>query len=200
MGEVLNALERCFLAGDSPGVKLAAGLAIELITGQGLGGRPLAANTKTGISFAVSVTVLSAAMDQVLVNSSKRGFILPRIVLDELSESIYTEAQKLSRKVSGDETAELAMLGRPLAIELWDDDLDQISICLNYLAISRSSDAAESKHNHAWKYVDLKSLKLNEMDSRECLALSEMLTTMGFANPYDMSGEEEGPLSLHSAA
>lgn len=200
LGEVLNALERCFLAGDSPGVKLAAGLAVELLTGAGVGSRPVPAATRAQISFAVSVTILSPSMDQVLVSSSKRGAQLPRLSLDGVAGSVYGAAQELSRAASADPTAELALLGRPLSIELWDDDIHKITICLNYLAISRSVDATRSIEVKEWRYVDLQTLDLNSMDPRECLALSEMLTTMGFENPYDMTEHQKVPPGLNPAA
>jgi hypothetical protein len=38
------------------------------------------------------------------------------------------------------------------------------------------------------------------MDPRECLAVSEMLSIMGFANPYDLSEDEKTPLDIHPAA
>ncbi len=200
LGEVLNALDRCFLVGGSPGVKLAAGLAFELLTGRGLGGRPLPARSRSRVSFAVSVTILAPSMDKVLLNRSRRGSLLPRINLQDSAHSVYLEAKRLSRESSGDDAAELALLGRPLAVELWDDDPEHLVVCLNFLAISRTEGGDAPQTSANWTYVDLDQLDLNRMDPRECLAVSEMLSIMGFANPYDLSEDEKTPLDIHPAA
>jgi hypothetical protein len=198
VGEVLNALERCFLAGDSPGVKMAAGFAVEIITGSGMYGRALPLKTKAEINFAVSVTLLSSSMDAVLLRCKKRGYRLPRALLDENMGSISSAAHSLSWTTSGDETAELALLGRPLSVELWDDQDDAITIGLNYLAISRDPESRPGSGE--WEFTEFKKVDLKAMDQRECLALSEMLSTMGIINPYEMEEDEKTPLNLISAA
>lgn len=200
LSEVLNALDRCFMVGGSPGVKLAAGMALELLTGIGQGGRPLAARARANVSFSVSVTILSCDMENVLVRTSRRGHLLPRERLDEMDDAIHMVALRLSRHTCGDGATELALLGRPLSIELWDDDPEQMIIGLNYLAIARSEDSHGIKTLEGWHYVQLNELNLNAMDPRECLALSEMLSIMGFSNPYAMDEEEETPLDIYPAA
>jgi hypothetical protein len=122
------------------------------------------------------------------------------MVWDESDAWITKFSVQLARDVSGDHSAELALMGRPLSVELWDDDPDGIGIGLNFLAIARGVDA--TPQNSAWCFKNFSSLNLNQLDPREVLALSEMLTTMGIENPYDMQGEddEKTPQMMHPAA
>jgi hypothetical protein len=82
------------------------------------------------------------------------------------------------------------LLGRPLAVELWDDDPKHLTIGLNYLAIARVSEGLHDNVGDGFRYVELMKLDINHMDPRECLAISEMLSTMGFQNPYDLDETE----------
>lgn len=196
--EVLNALERCFLAGESPGVKFAAGIAVELITGGGIYGRPLPARSSLPIKFAVSVTLLSSSMDEVLLRRVSQKVRLPRKIIESESGTISSMAHTLSCAVSGDSSAELALLGRPLAVELWDDFDDQITVGLNYLAISRAENPV--RDSLEWEFTSLKNIDLRTFDQRECLALSEMLFKMGVTNPYENAGEMDTSSAIVSSA
>ena len=197
---VISALQRLVMVSESPGVRMAAALSLELLTGMGFGGRPITAKTSRNIRFLISATVLSRDMNQVLVRRHPRGDRLPRMVWDESDAWITKFPVQLARDVSGDHSAELALMGRPLSVELWDDDPDGIDIGLNFLAIARGVDA--TPQNSAWCFKNFSSLNLNQLDPREVLALSEMLTTMGIENPYDVQGEddEKKPQMMHPAA
>lgn len=198
--QVLCALQRVMMVCDSPGVRMAAGWSMELLTGVGFGGRPIPLKSAQKIEFVMSVTILSRDMSQVLVRKSPRGDRLPRVVLQNSDSWIAEVATQLAREATGDSSAELALMGRPLSVELWDDDPQAIKIGLNFLAIARSTDTTSP--NSAWCFKEFTALDLNGMDPREALALSEMLTTMGIANPYDLQTDEETstPQMMHPAA
>jgi hypothetical protein len=191
--EMLNALERVFIGADSPGVKMAAGFSIELLTGVGQSGRPLPVRVKNEIQFVVSITVLSASMDQVLIRREKRGDILPRVMTENSGDRMASVALSLAADLTGDGSVEMALLGRPNSVELWDDDLDRVRVGLNFLVIARSTDLIPK--DQTWVFVPFHKLNLNAIDPREALALSEMLTTMGIDNPYDMKDGESDDIT-----
>ena len=195
--EAINALERVLLGCDSPGVKMAAAFAHEVLTKRGVGGRPVPSRWKAKVEFAVSVTLLSAEMDHVLLKRKKFGGSLPRAVLDESSGSMLDVAQKIARHTSKDQSTEIALSGRALSVEIWDDDPELLIIGFNYLAISRETVA--ERLEAGWQLVEFSDLDLNRHDPRESLALSEMLTTMGISNPYDMGDDRDEP-SANTAA
>ncbi len=198
--QVLSALQRLIMVCDSPGVRMAAGWSMELLSGVGFGGRPIPAKAAKRPEFVISVTILSRDMNQVLVRKNPRGDRLPRVALQNSDSWIADIAFQLARDVSGDAAAELALMGRPLSVELWDDDPQAIKIGLNFLGIARGTDVT-APHSD-WCFREFTELNLNAMDPREALALSEMLTTMGVANPYDLQAEEETttPQMMHPAA
>lgn len=195
--EAINALERVLLGCDSPGVKMAAAFAHEVLTKRGVGGRQVPSRWKTNIEFAVSVTLLSAEMDHVLLKRKKFGGSLLGAVLDESSGSMLDVAQKIARHTSKDQSTEIALSGRALSVEIWDDDPELLVIGFNYLAISRETVA--QRLDGDWQLVEFSDLDLNRHDPRESLALSEMLTTMGISNPYEMGDDRNEP-SANTAA
>ena len=195
--EAINAIERVLLGCDSPGVKMAAAFAHEVLTKRGAAGRQVASRWNSKIEFSVSVTLLSAEMDHVLLKRKKFGGSLPRAVLEESSGSMLEVAQKIARHTSKDQTTEIALSGRALSVEIWDDDPELLMIGFNYLAISRETFA--ERLDGDWKLVEFSDLDLNRHDPREALALSEMLSIMGISNPYDMSDDQVEPSTITAA-
>ncbi len=199
--QVFSALQRLIMVCDSPGVRMAAAWSLELLTGMGIGGRPIPAKSGLLSEFVISVTVLSRDMNHVLVRKHPRGDRLPRQILQSQATWITHVPSALAREVTGDPTAELALMGRPLSVELWDDDPKSIKIGLNFLAIARGTDVVPASSE--WCFKEFAALNLNSMDPRETLALSEMLTMMGINHPYDLQQSEEdskAPQMMHPAA
>ncbi|MEI6834911.1 MAG: hypothetical protein WCL28_13050, partial [bacterium] len=187
--EAVHALERLLLAADSLGIRLVAGLALELLLKKGIMGRSLHSRTQLPVSFAVSVTVLSDDMEKVLVRKQRRGKILPRQVIDDDDMVRFSHlASQLAAQTSGNQSTEIALGGRALSVELWDDMAEQVIIGFNFLAIARglNSMAADS----SWEFLPFSQLNIDGLDPRETLALSEMLTIMGIDNPYEISSED----------
>ena len=186
--DAVNALERLLMGADSPGIRLAAGLGLELLLKKGLPGRALHAGTRLPIGFAVSVTILSGDLEHVLIKKKSRSKLLPRRVVN-LSERERFEhlALKLAVSIIKDQSAEVVLGGRALSVEFWDDVGDEVIIGLNYLVIARGS--LESNDDSDWGFVPFSGVKIDGLDPREALALSEMLTIMGIENPYEMSSQ-----------
>jgi hypothetical protein len=192
--EAVHALERLLLAADSLGIRVLAGLALELLLKKGIMGRSLHSRTQLPVSFAVSVTVLSDDMEKVLVRKQRRGKILPRHVIDDDDMVRFSHlASQLAAKTSGNQSTEIALGGRALSVELWDDMAEQVIIGFNFLAIARglNSVAADS----SWEFLPFSQLSIDGLDPRETLALSEMLTIMGIDNPYEISSEDASHFS-----
>jgi len=185
--EVLHGLERIILGADSPGLKLAAGLAVEVLSKNGIMARPLFSSSKATVTFSVSVTVLSSDMGKVLVKNSATGKVLPRrYVCDDDQERLSVLALQLAREFMPDNQLEIVLDGRPLGVEFWDDHETEITIGLNFLMISRSSCAPMGSD---YLFRDFRQLNIEDLDPREILILSEMLTIMGIKNPYDILKE-----------
>lgn len=196
IGEVRHLLERLVLGADSPGIRMAAGLVLELLLKRGLMGRALYAQAKQPIIFSVSVTVLSSDLEKVLVSKERRASILPRRhVPDDASDRLSKLALTLAGEVTGDEACEIALDQRPLSIEIWDDRDDMIEVGFNFLVVSRNFRSVDS--HSKWAFLDFSDLNLARLDQREALLLSEMLTIMGFDNPYEL---KKGTTRKFSAA
>jgi hypothetical protein len=192
--EAVHALERLLLAADSPGIRLAAGLSLELLLKKGLMGRSLHSRTQLPVSFAVSVTVLSDDLEKVLVKKNRRGKILPRQVIeDDDVERFAHLASQLAAQTSGNQTTEIALGGRALSLEFWDDGEDQVIIGFNFLVIARGSNSIAA--DSSWEFLPFSQLNIDGLDPRETLALSEMLTIMGIDNPYEISSEDSSHFS-----
>lgn len=183
--EVLQGLERLLLAADSPGLKLAAGLAVEVLSKSGIMARPLFSHSKAEVTFSVSVTLLSPDMGKVLVKNNTAGNSLPRrYVCDDDEDRMPSLALQVAREFLPGNELEVALGGRPLAVEFWDDHTNEITIGLNFLVIARSPcELAVSDY----VFRDFSQLNIEDYDPRETLILSEMLTIMGIKNPYDLS-------------
>jgi hypothetical protein len=192
--EAVHALERLLLAADSLGIRLVAGLALELLLKKGIMGRSLHSRTQLPVSFAVSVTVLSDDMEKVLVRKQRRGKILPRQVIDDDDRYRFSHlASHLAAQTSGNQSTEIALGGRPLSVELWDDMAEQVIIGFNFLAIARGLDSMAA--DSSWEFLPFSQLNIDGLDPRETLALSEMLTIMGIDNPYEISSEDASHFS-----
>jgi len=192
--EAIGTLERVLMAGDSPGVKMAAGLAMEVLVGQSVFGRPVSCRTNKNIGFSVSVTLLSDDMERVLTSRGQKGFLLPRIMIDlESSKKLIDVAHELAWSSSLDETAEIVLSGRALSIEIWDDADHELQIGFNFLAISRNTPVMDS--GHPWQFIEFSKININILDPREALALSEMLSIMGIKNPYDLQTNQDPNIS-----
>lgn len=193
--EVITGLERLFLSADSPGIKLAAGLALEMLINRGIAGRTVHARVVGDVSFAVSVTVLSADMEKVLIKSSLRGRMLPYVALSsDVDRRLVDVAKNLACSEADDHSIELALNGRPLAVEIWDDDPKNICIGLNYLCIARSANEVGGGQG-AFIFTEFNRLNLNMVDVREALSLSAMLSIMGVKNPYDPDSNQSNAIS-----
>jgi hypothetical protein len=192
--EAIGTLERVLMAGDSPGVKMAAGLAMEVLVGQSVFGRPVSCRTKKIYGFSVSVTVLSDDMEHVLTSRSQKGRLLPRIMIDlESSKKLVDIAHELACLSALDQTAEIVLSGRALSVEIWDDADNELHIGFNFLAISRNTPAMNP--SHAWQFTQFSKININKLDPREALALSEMLSIMGIKNPYDLQTDQDSNIS-----
>jgi hypothetical protein len=192
--EAVHALERLLLAADSLGIRLVAGLALELLLKKGIMGRSLHSRTQLPVSFAVSVTVLSDDMEKVLVRKQRRGKILPRQVIDDDDRYRFSHlASQLAAQTSGNQSTEIALGGRPLSVELWDDMAEQVIIGFNFLAIARGLDSMAA--DSSWEFLPFSQLNIDGLDPRETLDLSEMLTIMGIDNPYEISSEDASHFS-----
>lgn len=192
--EVTHLLERLVLGADSPGIRMAAGLVLELLLKRGLIGRVVYAQAKQPIVFSVSVTVLSSDLEKVLVSKDRRGFILPRRhVPDDVSDPFSKLALTLAGEITGDDACEIALDKRPLSIEIWDDRDDMLEVGFNFLVVSRNLSSIDS--HSKWDFLDFPQLNLAELDRREALLLSEMLTIMGFDNPYDLKNVSSSKFS-----
>lgn len=191
--EAIQALQRVILAGDSPGVKMAAGYALELLIGQGINVRPLPCRSNLSISYSVSVTILSNDMGRVLRKKTSRAHILPRITVSAEAPGRFVDAaRKLACEVTGDESTEIVLWGRALSIEIWDDRDHELEIGFNFLAISRETCSLD---DDKWEFEDFSQLDLNRIDPREALALSEMLSIMGIKNPYELAAVQDSDIS-----
>jgi len=187
--EAVHALERLLLAADSPGIRLAAGLSLELLLKKGVMGRSLHSRTHLPVTFAVSVTVLSGDMDRVLIKKQRRGHVLPRQDVKPGDEERFSQlALQLAVHLTSDQTTEIALGGRALSVEFWDDGDNEIVIGFNFLAIARG--AHEISADPDWEFVPFSHLNIGAFDPRESLALSEMLTIMGIDNPYEIPSED----------
>lgn len=185
IAEVTHLLERLVLAADSPGIRMAAGLVLELLLKKGLMGRVLSAKVKQPMIFSVSATVLSSDLEKVLVCKERRSFILPRCpVPDDESHRFSQLALTLAVETTGDQACEMTLDQRPLSIEIWDDRDDMLEVGFNFLLVSRNLSSLES--DSKWHFLDFSELNLAQLDQREALLLSEMLTIMGFDNPYEL--------------
>jgi hypothetical protein len=192
--EAIGTLERVLMAGDSPGVKMAAGLALEVLLGQSVFGRPVSCLTKKNIGFSVSVTLLSDEMEHVLTVRRQKGLLLPRKIIDiETSKKLVDVAHELACSASLDQTAEIVLSGRALSVEIWDDADHEIQIGFNFLAISRNTPVVDLEH--AWQFTQFSKINVNILDPREALALSEMLCIMGIKNPYDLQTDQDSNIS-----
>lgn len=192
--EAVHALERLLLAADSPGIRLAAGLSLELLLKKGLMGRSLHSRTQLPVSFAVSVTVLSDDMEKVLVKKQRRGKILPRQVIEDDDMDRFSHlASQLAVKISGNQSTEIALGGRALSVEFWDDGAEQVIIGFNFLAIARGLNLIST--DSSWEFLPFSQLNIDGLDPRETLALSEMLTIMGIDNPYEISSVDSSHFS-----
>ena len=186
--EAVHALERLLLAADSPGIRLAAGLALELLLKKGLMGRSLHSRTELPVSFAVSVTVLSDDMEKVLVKKQRRGKILPRLVIEDDDMDRFSQlASQLAAQACGNQSTEIVLGGRALSVEFWDDGTEEVVIGFNFLAIARGLNIIAT--DSSWEFLPFAHLNIDGLDPRETLALSEMLTIMGIDNPYEISSE-----------
>jgi hypothetical protein len=190
--QMYAALQRLLMVCDSPGGRMAANWSIELLTGRAVQNRPVIVRTSRPIEFVISVTILSREMNHVLLRRHRGGERLPRQALHDTTDWIADVARSIAWDVTGDSGVEIALMGRALAAELWDDDPQAIKIGLNFLAIARGLAVAPS--GSPWSFEDFAALDLNTMDPREALALSEMLAIMGVANPYDPQAGEENSL------
>lgn len=192
--EAIGTLERVLMAGDSPGVKMAAGLAMEVLVGQSVFGRPVSCRTHKNCGFSVSVTLLSDDMEHVLTSRTQKGFLLPRITIDlESSKKLVDIAHELACSSSLDQTAEIVLSGRALSIEIWDDADHELQIGFNFLVISRNTPVMDP--GHAWQFTEFSKININKLDPREALALSEMLSIMGIKNPYDLQTDQDSNIS-----
>jgi hypothetical protein len=168
---------------------MAAGLALELLLKKGIMGRSLHSRTHLPVTFAVSVTVLSRDMDRVLITKQRCGNVLPRQPVKADDEDRFNQlALQLAVHITSDQTAEIALGGRALAVEFWDDGEEEIIIGFNFLAIARSDH--EISADPDWEFVPFSQLNIGALDPRESLALSEMLTIMGIDNPYEIPPED----------
>jgi hypothetical protein len=192
--EAIGTLERVLMAGDSPGVKMAAGLAMEVLVGQSVFGRPVSCRTHKNVGFSVSVTLLSDDMEHVLTSRGLRGSLLPRIMVDiESSKKLVDIAHELACLSALDQTAEIVLSGRALSVEIWDDADNELHIGFNFLAISRNTPVMNP--GHAWQFTQFSKININLLDPRETLALSEMLGIMGIKNPYDLQTNQDPNIS-----
>ena len=192
--EAIGTLERVLMAGDSPGVKMAAGFAIEVLVGQSVFGRPVSCRTHKNIGFTVSVTLLSDDMEHVLTSRGQKGLLLPRVLIDsESPKKLIEVAHELARSSSQDQTAEIVLSGRVLSIEIWDDSEHELQIGFNFLAISRNTPVMDP--NLTWQFIEFSKINMNSLDPREALALSEMLGIMGVKNPYDLQTDRDSNIS-----
>lgn len=193
--EVITGLERLFLSADSPGIKLAAGLALEILINRGIAGRLINARVVGDVSFAVSVTVLSSDMEKVLIKNNVRGRVLPYVVLSsDVDRRLVDVAKNLACSETDDPSIELALNGRPLAVEIWDDDQKNICIGLNYLCIARSTNEV-GEWQSSFIFTEFNRINLNLLDVREALSLSAMLSIMGVKNPYDHESNQTTEIS-----
>ena len=192
--EAVHALERLLLAADSPGIRMAAGLALELLLKKGVMGRSLHSRTQLPVTFSVSVTVLSGDMDRVLIRKQRRASVLPRQAIEPDDEERFSQvALQLAAHLVSDQTTEIALGGRALSVEFWDDGAEEIVIGFNFLAIARG--AYEISADKDWEFVPFSQLNIDFLDPRESLALSEMLTIMGIDNPYEIPPEDSSHFS-----
>jgi hypothetical protein len=173
---------------------MAAGFAMEVLLGRGAFGRPVSCRTHKNVLFSVSVTILSDNMESVLLAQGLRGGILPRKIIDpENCERLIDVAHELACTASGDPSTEIALSGRALSVEIWDDTDHELQIGFNFLFISRNTPVAE--FGGAWQFVGFSKLNIDILDPREALALSEMLTIMGVKNPYEMQSDQDPNIS-----
>lgn len=192
--EGITMLERILLAGDSPGVKMAAGLAMEVLLGRSVFGRPVSCRAHKNVVFSVSVTILSDDMEHVLISRELKGCMLPRKIIDtENSKRLIDVARDLALISCGDHTMEIVLSGRALSVEIWDDDDHELRIGFNFLAISRNTPHLDS--GGAWEFIEFSKLNIDVLDPREALALSEMLSIMGIKNPYETQREQDSNIS-----
>ncbi len=192
--EAIATLERVLLAGDSPGVKMAAGFAMEVLVGQGVLGRPVSCRTHKNLVFSVSATVLSDDMEHVLVIRGHRGPMLPRKIIEvENCKKLLDVAHELASISCGDPSTEIVLSGRALSVEIWDDADHELQIGFNFLAISRNTPVMDV--GDAWDFIEFSKLNIDLIDPREALALSEMLSIMGIKNPYDIEADQDSNIS-----
>ena len=180
--QVLSMLERVRRCCDSAGLKMVTMFAYELAAKTPYGERSVAARGAIS-GFDISVTVLSAGMDKILLRRSSRGKKLPRVAWGETGRWMRQDAIDLAMEISGDAEVEETLLGRALAVELWDDDEREIRVGFNFLFVSRGMDSMAATSE--WEFVPFEKINLEQFDSREALVLSEALSLMGIENPYD---------------
>jgi hypothetical protein len=165
---------------------MAAMFAIELLTKSPLYGRQLHSRGRIS-KMSLSVSVLNCSMDKILIRKKSRGKILPRIEWSEDDGWLHKIAENYGREITGDTLIELALMGRAVGVELFDDDSEDIHLGFNFLLVQRQEHINQLDRD--FEFVDFAAVNLNACDPREALVLSEVMTLMGVENPYDMGNQ-----------